>query len=170
MDVENKINDLQNKLENIKEEMRDIKINYLKKDDTNYQKYINKVDNMEDSVSALKANLENISKQTEQNTQIMQSLNLTNTKLTTLLEEYSKTQNEIKIDIKELKGTVNTLNLDTSKNTDMRSFAWDIIKKILIVIGCIIVGMAIEQSSNKSNTSLNSVNQYAEIQIYKEEI
>lgn len=170
MDVENKINDLQNKLDNIKEEMRDIKINYLKKDDTSYIKYINKVDAMEDSVSVLKANLDNISKQTEQNTQIMQSLNVTNTKLTTLLEEYSKTQNEIKTDVKELKGTVNNLNIDTSKNTDMRSLAWDIIKKILIGAGCIVVGMAIEQSTNtKAKTSLNSINYYAQIQNYREE-
>lgn len=119
---------IENQISNIKDELRNLKAEYLKKNDITYEKYLNKVDSLETELNILKATLFSIEEQTKKNTDISNQINITNTKLTTLLEGYSKTQVEIKTDIKELKNKVEDINIDTSKNTDLR-LGW---KQILI--------------------------------------
>lgn len=120
MEDNTKITNIENSINNLKDDLRDIKTDYLKKDDINYVKYQNKVDLLEDNVTCIKTTLKNLEKQTTKNNDIVEQLNTTSTKLTTLLDNYSFTQKEIKQDVKELKEKFNGLNLDTSKNTDFR--------------------------------------------------
>lgn len=161
MEDNTKITNIENSINNIKDDMRDIKTDYVRKDDINYVKYQNKVDSLEDNVTCIKTTLKNLEKQTTKNNDIVEQLNTTSTKLTTLLDNYSGTQKEIKQDVKELKDKFNSLNLDNSKNTDAR-MTW---KQIILAVAIsfiistltLFLGYAIggQYKTNKT-TSFNS--------------
>ena len=111
---------LENEINRVKDEIRNIKIEYLKKDSVEYRKLKEKLNkNVEDMVE-LKTTVRNTNCLLEKNNSLTDKLNVSNSKLTTILENVvEKVDNSTK-DIKEMKRDINNINLETSKNTDNR--------------------------------------------------
>lgn len=156
---ESKFANIDNQIGNLKDEIRNIKVDYIKKDDISYNKYLNKVDNLNDTVNILKTSIMNVEELTKKNTTLSETINTTNVKLTTLLETYSEDIKEVKTDVKGLKVQVNEINVDTSKNTDIRVGWKQILITVIITVISFILGASLMIASGKvPTTSLNQNN------------
>lgn len=167
MDIDSRLNDLSNKLETMKDEVKKIEMDYLKKDDINYNKYLTKVDTLEKNITTIQTSLINIEKQTEKNSaiieeniKVMQSINITNTKLNTLLDGYGKTMDNLGQDIKDLKSKVDGINIDNSKNTDWRRNVIQIIIGVAVTafigFGSMLIGCAVQQKADLKELPQNN--------------
>lgn len=139
------------KLDIIKDEIRDIKLNYVRKDDLDYRMLIEKTQKHGEQITELKTELKNIKLGLDKNNTLTESVSIQNVKSTTLLENISyqidninkttkENNEEISRDVKDLNEKVNRIDIETSKNTDNRLSNKQIILFIITMLISAIVG------------------------------
>jgi len=136
-------------LDALKDKIRDVESNYLKKDDLDYRKYKEKVDRNTEDIAQGKNNLRNINIVLDKNNDLTETINLQNTRLTTLLEGLTEKIIESSVQLKTLSEKVNKIDIETSKNTDNRLTTKQIVVSIIISILMLLIGAGLAKSGMK---------------------
>lgn len=119
------------KMDDLKDEIREIRLNYVKKDDLDYRMMMEKTQKHGEKITGLEAEFKNFKIILDKNNALTESISTQNVRLTTLLENISyqidninkttkENNEELSKDVKELNDKVNKIDLETSKNTDNR--------------------------------------------------
>lgn len=123
---------------------------FVRKDDLEYKKTVEKVEKHGEEISEMKALMKNFQVSLEKNTNVTETVNIRNAKIDVTLEnlnsninkfikESNEEDKEIKNDIKEMSNKMNKLDIDTSKNTDNRlNF-----KQTMFIIATALIGIII---------------------------
>ena len=142
------------KIEKLQDNLRDFEnkanLMFVKKEDTEYKRTVEKVEKHGEEITEMKALMKNFQISLEKNTNVTETVNIRNAKIDVTLEnlndnftKFIKDSNEedkdIKNDIKEISDKVNKLDIDTSKNTDSRGNA----KQLIFIVATILVSIAI---------------------------
>lgn len=138
------------KIEKLQDELRDYNNKFVRRDDLEYKRTVEKVEKHGEEITEMKALMKNFQISLEKNTNVTETVNIRNAKIDVTLEnlndnftKFIKDSNEedkdIKNDIKEISDKVNKLDIDTSKNTDSRGNA----KQLIFIVVTILVSIAI---------------------------
>ncbi|PHG98848.1 hypothetical protein [Clostridium sporogenes] len=98
---------IKNEIDNLKDELRNVKSDYVKKDDLDYRKLKEKTDKNSEDLTELKTNIKTFSIMLDKNNTLTEQNNITTTRLTTILETLTDNVKETKEDVKELTNKVN---------------------------------------------------------------
>lgn len=135
-----------NEINSIKDEIRNIKIDYIKKDDLDYRKIKEKADRNTEELAEMRATVKNTNKLLEKNNTLTENLNVSNTRLTAILENLTEMTKETKENVKGLSLKVNKIDNETSKNTDNRLTTKQVVISLAISILMLLIGAGIAQS------------------------
>lgn len=152
---------IKNEIDSIKDELRNVKSDYVKKDDLDYRRLKEKTDKNSEDLTELKTNIKTFSIMLDKNNSLTEQNNITTTRLTTILETLTDNVKETKEDVKELTSKVNRLDTDTSKNTENRLTTKQIVISIItaLLLGAIIGGLSIQsQSKEGDKTAYTTIN------------
>ncbi|APH16650.1 hypothetical protein NPD5_3438 [Clostridium sporogenes] len=149
---------IKNEIDNLKDELRNVKSDYIKKDDLDYRKLKEKTDKNSEDLTELKTNIKTFSIMLDKNNNLTEQNNITTTRLTTILETLTDNVKETKEDVKELSNKVNKIDNDTSKNTENRLTTKQIVISIItaLLLGAIIGGLSIQNSKEGGKTAYNT--------------
>lgn len=139
------------KLDDLKDEIRDIKLNYIKKDDLDYRMMIEKTQKHSEKITGLETEFKNFRNILDKNNALTESISTQNVRLTTLLENISyqidtvnktskENNEELSKEVKDLNEKVNKIDIETSKNTDNRLSNKQIVLFIITIFISAIVG------------------------------
>lgn len=152
---------IKNEIDNLKDELRNVKSDYVKKDDLDYRKLKEKTDKNSEDLTELKTNIKTFSIMLDKNNTLTEQNNITTTRLTTILETLTDNVKETKEDVKELTNKVNKIDNDTSKNTENRITTKQIVISIItaLLLGAIIGSLSIQsQSKEGDKTAYTTIN------------
>ncbi|MGL4453786.1 MAG: hypothetical protein ACRCTZ_21735 [Sarcina sp.] len=142
------------KIEKLQDNLRDFEnkanLIFVKKEDTEYKRTVEKVEKHGEEISEMKALMKNFQISLEKNTNVTETVNIRNAKIDVTLEnlndnfsKFIKDSNEedkeIKSEIKEMSDKMNKIDIDTSKNTDSRTN----IKHLALFIATTLISLAI---------------------------
>lgn len=136
----------QNAINIIKDEIRNIKTDYIKKDDLDYRRIKEQTSRNAEELVEIRTTVKNTNILLEKNNTLTENLNISNTRLTAILESLSDTAKETKKDVKDLTKKVNKIDTETSKNTDNRLTNKQIIISIVIAVLMLFIGAGLAQS------------------------
>jgi len=135
-----------NEISNLKDEIRDIKINFIKKDDLDYRKIREQTDKNTEELAEIRTTVKNTNVLLEKNNTLTENLNVSNVRLTAILENIVDKVDNTGKDVKELTGKFNKIDIETSKNTDNRLTGKQIIIALIIGILMLFIGAGLAQS------------------------
>ena len=142
------------KIEKLQDNQREFenKINtlFVRKDDLEYKRTVERVEKHSEEITEMKALMKNFQVTLDKNTTVTETVNIRNAKIDATLinindnmEKFIKTSVEedkdMKNDIKQMYDKINKIDLDTSKNTDSRSNT----KQFIFIVVTILVSIAI---------------------------
>lgn len=138
------------KIEKLQDELRDYNTKFVRRDDLEYKRTVEKVEKHGEEISEMKALMKNFQISLEKNTNVTETVNIRNAKIDVTLEnlnsninKFIKESNEedkdIKNEIKEISDKMNKIDIDTSKNTDSRTN----IKHLALFIATTLISLAI---------------------------
>lgn len=142
------------KIEKLQDNLRDFEnkanLMFVKKEDTEYKRTVEKVEKHGEEISEMKALMKNFQISLEKNTNVTETVNIRNAKMDATLEninrnvekfikESTEEDKDIKSDIKTISDKVNKIDIDTSKNTDNRlNF-----KQMMFIVATALIGIII---------------------------
>jgi len=135
-----------NEINFIKDEIRNIKIDYIKKDDLDYRNIKEKTERNAEELAEMRATVKNTNILLEKNNTLTENLNVSNTRLTTILENLAEMTKETKTDVKGLTVKINKIDNETSKNTDNRLTTKQVVVSLIISILMLLIGAGLAQS------------------------
>ena len=137
---------VRNEISNIKDEIRNMKVDYIKKDDLDYRRNKEQTARNAEELVEIRTTVKNTNILLEKNNTLTENLNISNTRLTAILENLSEMTRETKNDVKGLSKKVNKIDMETSKNTDNRLTGKQIIIALTIAILMLFIGAGLAQS------------------------
>jgi len=137
---------IRNEFSNIKDEIRNIKIEFIKKDDLDYRKIKEQTCRNAEELAEIRTTVKNTNTLLEKNNTLTENLNISNTRLTAILENVTNVVDNTGKDVKELSNKVNKIDMETSKNTDNRLTTKQVIVSIIISILMLFIGAGLAQS------------------------
>lgn len=140
---------VRNEINTIKDEIRNIKVDYIKKDDLEYRKFKEKTNKNAEELAEIRATVKGTNVLLEKNNSLTENLNVSNTRLTAILENLTEVTKETKTDVKSLAIKVNKMDMETSKNTDNRLTTKQVIVSLAVAILMLLIGAGIAQSGIK---------------------
>lgn len=138
------------KIEKLQDELRDYNNKFVRRDDLEYKRTVEKVEKHGEEITEMKALMKNFQISLEKNTNVTETVNIRNAKIDVTLEnlndnftkfirEANEEDKEIKTEIKEIADKMNKIDIDTSKNTDSRTN----IKHLALFIATTLISLAI---------------------------
>lgn len=140
---------IENEIKNIENEIKNIKISYIKKNDFEYIKIKEQTSKNTEDLIEMKTTVKNTNMLLEKNNTLTESLNISNIRLTTILENITDKVNNTGQDVKELTSKINKIDIETSKNTDNRLSIKQVIISLVISILMLFIGAGLAQSGIK---------------------
>lgn len=141
------------KIEKLQDELRDYSTKFVRRDDIEYKRTVEKVEKHGEEISEMKALMKNFQMSLEKNTNVTETVNIRNAKIDVTLEnlndnfsKFIKESNEedkdIKNEIKEISDKVNKIDVDTNKNSESRLTYKQVGVGALIAFISAIIGLA----------------------------
>lgn len=141
------------KIEKLQDELRDYSTKFVRRDDIEYKRTVEKVEKHGEEISEMKALMKNFQMSLEKNTNVTETVNIRNAKIDVTLEnlndninKFIKESNEedkdIKSEIKEISDKVNKIDVDTNKNSESRLTYKQVGVGALIAFISAIIGLA----------------------------
>ncbi|MGL5190743.1 MAG: hypothetical protein ACRC7S_13955 [Cetobacterium sp.] len=138
------------KIEKLQDELRDYNTKFVRRDDLEYKRTVERVEKHSEEITEMKALMKNFQISLEKNTNVTETVNIRNAKMDVTLVNLNENFNrfikdsnnedkEIKSEIKEISDKMNKIDMDTSKNTDSRTN----IKHLALFIATTLISLAI---------------------------
>ena len=133
-------------MNSIRDEIRNIKVDYIKKDDLDYRRNKEQTNRNAEELAGIRITVKNTNVLLEKNNTLTENLNISNTRLTAILENITAKVDNTGKDVKELSTEVTKIGMETSKNTDNRLTGKQIIIALTIAILMLFIGAGLAQS------------------------
>lgn len=137
---------VRNEMNHIKDEIRNMKADYIKKDDLDYRRTKEQTDRNAEELAGIRITVKNTNTLLEKNNTLTENLNISNVRLTSILENITDKVDTTGQNVKELSNKVNKIDIETSKNSDSRLTGKQIIVALTVAILMLFIGAGLAQS------------------------
>lgn len=127
----------------------DLETNYIKKDDLEYRRIQERTQKNSEDIAEMKKDITILTKELEKNTKMTETINSSNIRSETSLDNIKVIITEIKDNVKEQSVKMESLNLENSKNTDSRLTTKQIIISIATALLLMLLGASLAVSGLK---------------------